>query len=276
MANNDGEITLKTSKSGSRTVATITASRVRKLNSLNTRLLEQLAALINDAIHQNEDLGCIVLTGSGDRAFIAGADINEMAKIGSPAKARAFISRVHAVCEAIRNCPVPVIARVNGVAFGAGMEIAACCDIIVANPKAQFSMPEVRIGIPSVVEAAVLPGLIGWNRTRYLLLTGATITARVAQEWGLVAEVAQEGQLDQKVAQLVNIICECGAKSVRIQKQLIKRWEQVSLDVAIKDGIQFFGSAFETEEVKPGPATLTSEPQVMMKHFFDKKSSSKL
>ncbi|OBT71011.1 hypothetical protein VF21_10002 [Pseudogymnoascus sp. 05NY08] len=276
MANNDGEITLQTSKSGSRTVATITVSRVRKLNSLNTRLLEQLAAAINDATHQNEDIGCIVLTGSGDRAFIAGADISEMAKIDSPAKARAFISRVHAVCEAIRNCPVPVIARVNGVAFGAGMEIAACCDIIVASPKAQFSMPEVRIGIPSVVEAAVLPGLIGWNRTRYLLLTGATITARVAQEWGLVAEVAQEGQLDQKVAQLVNTICECGAKAVRIQKQLIKRWEQVSLDVAIKDGIQFFGSAFETEEVKPGTATLTSEPQVMMKHFFDKKSSSKL
>lgn len=276
MANNDGEITSHTSKSGSRTVATITVSRVGKLNSLNSRLLEQLAASINDFSHRNEDLACIVLTGSGDRAFIAGADINEMAKIDSPAKARAFISRVHAVCDAIRNCPVPVIARINGVAFGAGMEIAACCDMIVASPKAQFSMPEVRIGIPSVVEAAVLPGLIGWNRTRYLLLTGATISAKVAQEWGLVTEVAEAGQLDVKVAQLVNMICECGAKAVRIQKQLIKRWEQVPLDVAIKDGIQCFGSAFETAEVKPGTETSPSEPQVMMKDFFRKKSSSKL
>lgn len=276
MAKNDGEITSHTSKSGSRTVATITVSREGKLNSLNSRLLEQLAASINDFSHRNEDLACIVLAGSGDRAFIAGADINEMAKIDSPAKARAFISRVHAVCDAIRNCPVPVIARINGVAFGAGMEIAACCDMIVASPKAQFSMPEVRIGIPSVVEAAVLPGLIGWNRTRYLLLTGATISAKVAQEWGLVTEVAEAGQLDGKVAQLVNMICESGAKAVRIQKQLIKRWEQVPLDVAIKDGIQSFGSAFETAEVKLGTETSPSEPQVMMKDFFRKKSSSKL
>lgn len=275
MANNDGEITFQSSKNGSQTVATITISRVRKLNSLNSQLLEQLAIAINDATYQNEDLACIVLTGSGDRAFIAGADIAEMGKIDTPAKARAFISRVHAVCDAIRNCPVPVIARVNGVAFGAGMEIAACCDMIVASSKAQFSMPEVRIGIPSVVEAAVLPGLIGWNRTRYLLLTGDTISASIAQEWGLVTEVVEDGQLDQKVAQLVNTICECGAKAIRIQKQLIRRWEQVSLDVAIKDGIQYFGSAFEIE-AKPDTKGSMSEPQVMMKHFFHKKSSSKL
>lgn len=102
------------------------------------------------------------------------------------------------------------------------------------------------------------------------------VSKRVAQEWGLVAEVAQDGQLDHKVAQLVNTICECGAKAVRIQKQLIKRWEKVSLHVAIKDGVQFFGNAFETEEVRPGTASLPSEPQVMLKHFFDKKSSSKL
>ena len=119
----------------------------------------------------------VVLTGAGDRAFIGGADLNELGGLCADS-ARLFITRLHYACKAIRECPVPVIGRINGFCLGAGLEVAASCDFRAAAEGARFGMPEVVMGLPSVIEAALLPGLIGWGRTREMLLTGAVYSAR--------------------------------------------------------------------------------------------------
>ena len=126
--------------------------------------------------------------GAGTKAFIGGANIFEMATLDA-AHAEGFITLVHRCCNAVRELPVPVIARVNGYALGAGLEVAAACDLRIASSNAVFGMPEVKVGIPSVVEAALLPGLIGWARTRELLLFGENIDAATALAWGLVEQV---------------------------------------------------------------------------------------
>src|SRR5882724_4681035 len=164
-------------------VATITIDRTEALNALNTAALVVLAETI-EGLATNSALRALVLTGAGSKAFSGGADINEMATLADPSAARAFIKRLHRCCEALRDLPVPTIARINGYAFGGAMEIAAACDVRVAVDTAVFGMPEVRLGIPSVIEAALLPQLIGWGRTRELLLFGENFSAAEALEWG--------------------------------------------------------------------------------------------
>ena len=116
------------------------------------------------------------------------------------AGARRFITLVHRCCAAFRHLPAPVIARIDGYALGAGLELAASCDLRVASENSVFGMPEVAIGIPSVVEAALLPRLVGAGRARRLLLTGETIDAAQALAWGLVDAVAPADRLDDAVA----------------------------------------------------------------------------
>ena len=225
-------------------VRRVTVAHEAKLNCLNSALLEQLA----QAFAVDEGIRAVVLTGEGTRAFIGGADIREMGAIDTPSGARAFITRVHRACAAIRACPVPVIARVQGWCLGAGMEIAAACDLRIAAGAAHFGMPEVRVGIPSVVEAALLPGLIGWGRTRRLLLLGETIDAATAEAWGFCERVVPLDALDAAVEEWVGMLREAGLRAIANQKALIRAWEELSLSEAVAAGIPAFASAFETDE----------------------------
>ncbi len=167
-------------------VAVVTVDNRSRLNCLSTPLIvglsEAFARLGEDAA-----LRAVVLTGAGDRAFIGGADLNELGAL-EPESARLFITRLHQACRAIRDCPVPVIGRIGGFCLGAGLELAASCDFRAAADGAKLGMPEVQMGIPSVIEAALLPGLIGWGKTREMLITGALFSAAEAQAMGLVAE----------------------------------------------------------------------------------------
>lgn len=169
-------------------VAHATINNAGHLNAMNSALMQAfvdaMARLATD-----ERLRAVVLTGAGRKAFIVGADINEMAAIESAAQATAFITCLHRCCQAIRDLPVPVIARIQGYTFGGGLELAAACDVRIASEGAIFGMPEVKLGMPSVIEAALLPMLIGWGRTRELLLLGETFTAAEAHVWGLVEHV---------------------------------------------------------------------------------------
>ena len=235
--------------------ARITVANDRKLNTLGSALLVALAeafAAVPDTAR------AVVLTGEGARAFIGGADITEMAKVETPAQGQAFIERVHAACAAIRACPVPVIARINGWCLGAGLEIAAACDLRIALPTAQFGMPEVRVGIPSVVEAALLPGLIGWGRTRRLLLLGETIGAAEMERWGFLERVAED--LDAACAEWCALIAHAGPVAIRNQKALIRAWEDLPLSQAIAAGIPAFAASWETDE-----------PRAMMAAFVQRK-----
>lgn len=230
-----------------RGVATIVIDRAAKLNALDSEILDALAETV-EAVGGDTGVRVLVLRGAGERAFVGGADIPEMAALAGPQPARAFITRVHRACDALRRAPVPVVARIAGHCLGAGLEIAASCDLRVADRTARFGMPEVRIGMPSVVEAALLPRLIGWGRANRLLLTGETIGADQALAWGLVEEVAEPGALDAAVARLAEAIIEAGPEAVRLQKELITEWERLPLAEAVQRGIDCFERAWRGDE----------------------------
>jgi len=228
-------------------VAFVTLDNASKLNVLNTPLMEGFAAAMARLAAQ-DDLRAVVLSGAGDRAFVGGADVNEMARLETPAAARAFILRVHGCCAVVRDCPVPVIARIGGWTLGAGLELAAACDLRVAVDTARFGMPEVKLGIPSVVEAALLPGLVGWGRTREMLLLGETFDAAAALAMGLIDAAVPAPLLDAAVEARLAALLANGPRAVRIQKALIRRWEDLPLKDAVAAGVDAFAAAFETDE----------------------------
>jgi enoyl-CoA hydratase len=253
-----GRMDVRRSRDGR--VAHVAVDHDAKLNTLNPDLMRDFAATFA-ALRSDGDLRAVVLTGAGPRAFIGGADISVMAAVDSEAQGEAFIRLVHGCCRAVRDCPVPVIARVNGWCLGAGLEIAAACDLRIAADIAKFGMPEVRVGIPSVVEAALLPGLIGWGRTRRLLLLAETIGAAEALEWGLVERVVAPGALDGAVEEWIDLLLEAGPHAIRSQKALIRRWEDISITEGIAAGIEAFAASWKTEE-----------PRRMLGGFMERKA----
>lgn len=244
----DGEIsvTLMSRPEGGR-VAWVTIARESKLNTLAPGLMRHFAESLT-YLSVLDDLRAVVLTGAGPKAFVGGADIGAMAGLADGSAAEAFIRLVHGCCAVVRDCPVPVLARINGWTLGAGLELAAACDLRLAAATARFGMPEVRVGIPSVVEAALLPGLIGWGRTKRLLLLGETIDAAEAERWGLVERVVAPDRLDAAVEEWLGHLCAAGPTAIRAQKALIRRWESLNLADAIAAGIPAFAEAWETDE----------------------------
>jgi enoyl-CoA hydratase len=164
-------------------------------------------------------------------------------------------------CKAIRDCPVPVIGRINGFCLGAGLELAACCDMRAAAEGARLGMPEVHMGLPSVIEAALLPGLIGWGRTREMLLTGVLYSAREALDMGLVQKVAPLPELDAAIEPWIEGLLRATPEAVRSQKALMARWERASIDEGIYAGIDALSVAYKT-----------GEPQAAIGAFLRRKS----
>lgn len=240
-----GRIDLRRTHGGR--IAHVAVDHDAKLNTLNPALMIDFAAAFA-ALGAEDALRAVVLTGAGPRAFIGGADIAVMAGITDAAGGEAFIRLVHGCCRAVRDCPVPVVARVNGWCLGAGLEVAAACDLRIACEGAKFGMPEVRVGIPSVVEAALLPGLIGWGRTRRLLLLGETIDARDALDWGLVERVVPDAALDDALGEWIDLLLAAGPEAIRAQKALIRRWEDLPLSDAVAAGIGAFAASWRTDE----------------------------
>jgi enoyl-CoA hydratase len=227
-------------------VATISINNPARLNSLSSEVMDAFIAAVR-ALANDPALRCLILTGTSERSFIGGANLLELETL-QPDTARAFLTRVHTMCQVVRDLPVPVIARVNGFCLGAGLELMAACDMHVASDNAIFGMPEVKIGVPSVVEAALLPQLIGWGRTKVLLYTGDNIDAATALDWGLVERVVPIAQLDAAVEEWVASIVESGSRAIRLQKELIREWEAMPVGDAIQAGIRMMGRAYETDE----------------------------
>jgi len=228
-------------------IAVVTLDNARRLNVMNAALMDAFVDTVS-ALAENESLRAVVLTGAGDRAFVGGADVDEMAALTSPDAARAFILKVHACCQAVRDLPVPVIARINGYCLGAGLELAAACDLRVASLGSTFGMPEVKLGIPSVVEAALLPALVGWGRARQMLLLGETFGAAEARAWRLIEEACPAAEIDAVVERWLAALMTSTPKAVRLQKALIRRWEDLPLSQAVAAGVEAFADAFRTDE----------------------------
>ncbi|HRO58172.1 MAG TPA: enoyl-CoA hydratase [Burkholderiaceae bacterium] len=229
-----------------RGIATLTLREAGSHNVLSTPVMLDLLQAMQ-VLDQCEDLRVLVLRGSGDKAFVAGADIREMRELNE-ASARVFIDRLRQVCESMRTLPVPVIARIPGWALGGGLELAAACDLRVASNRAQFGMPEIKVGIPSIIHAALLPRLLGTARARWLLLVGDNIDAAQALDWGLVDAVVPQERLDDEVQRLAAQLAGYGPQALRQQKRLLCEWERQPLDEAILQGVDEFAAAYRTGE----------------------------
>jgi enoyl-CoA hydratase/carnithine racemase len=228
-------------------VAHVVFDNARRLNVLNPPALLDLTEAFQSLAREN-DLSVVVFSGAGGRAFIGGADINHMVTMKTSEDGRAFLTQIHKLCQAIRDCPIPVICRLEGYTLGAGLEVAAACDMRIAADNAHFGMPEVNVGVPSVVEAALLPRLIGWGRTSRLLLTAETIDASKAEAWGLVEEVVPLAELDKAIERCVHAVVEAAPLAVRAQKRLMRRWERLPLDEAVQAGIDAMAQSVTTGE----------------------------
>jgi enoyl-CoA hydratase len=251
MASSVHKVDISWDRRSSGAVAHVVFDNARRLNVLNPPALLDLTEAFR-SLAREDDLRVVVLSGAGGRAFIGGADINHMAAMRKAEDGRAFITLVHKLCQSIRDCPVPVICRLEGYTLGAGLEVAAACDMRIAADDAHFGMPEVKVGVPSVVEAALLPRLIGWGRTSWMLLTAENIGAAKAEAWGLVEEVVPASKIAEAVERCVHSIVEGTPLAVRAQKRLMRRWERLSLDEAVQAGIDAFAqSVSDGEHIAP-------------------------
>lgn len=210
--------------------------RPEKANALDSARLEKLRADFA-ALRDDPDVRVVVLAGKG-KTFCGGADVAELNALTAQT-AGAFVEKIHQVCAAIRELPVPVVAQLHGAVIGAGLEIAAACDLRVAAEGTKFSMPEVRLGIPSVVEAALLPRLMGSGRAAWLVLTGEAIDARRALEWGLVEEIAPSADA------LVERLLAADKEALRMQKQLIQLWDEAALATSVAASIERFAHSYQ-------------------------------
>src|SRR3954464_3543155 len=201
----------------------------------------------------------VILAGQSEKSMIGGADIKEMAKLDQ-SSAEAFITRLRDLCEAVRQFPAPVIARMPGWCLGGGLEVAAACDFRIAAHDAHFGMPEVRVGIPSVNHAPLPARPIGWARAGWLVMTAESIDAPTALAWGLVDKVAPEGGLDAAIEHTVKALLECGPEALRSQKALLRQWEELPLTESVNLSVKVFGESF-----------LTDEPTRLMGAFVNRK-----
>lgn len=228
------------------TIALVTVDNRAKLNTLDRALMIDFIEKV-EALATREDLRALVLTGAGDKAFVGGASIPEMAALTRDS-AEGFITLVHRTCDCLRRLPVPVIAAIDGYALGAGLEVAVSCDLRVATARAKFGMPEVKVGLPSVVEAALIPRLVGFGRARELLMLGEIIDAATALRWGLIERMVEPEALASEVESMLAALLSAGARAVRAQKTLMQHWENHSVDAGVSAGIDAFVRAYETDE----------------------------
>jgi enoyl-CoA hydratase/carnithine racemase len=240
-------------------VARLTLERP-PLNVLSPDLIDALGGAFRE-LGADTSLRVAVLAGSG-RAFSAGVDVAAMRDLDPPG-ARAFIGRLRATIRALEEVPVPTIARLHGHVLGGALELVLACDLRIAAVSCRLGMPEITVGIPSVIQAALLPGLIGWGRTAELLLGGQPIDAREAERWGLVNRAVEEPALDGEVEAWVDRLRALPPDAVRQQKALLARWRRVDLDTAVALSTDVFARAYATDE-----------PRRAMQAFFDRRRES--
>ena len=232
-------------------VATITMNRPQALNAFNSEQLDRLLSVVRD-VAGNVTVRAAILTGAGERAFAAGADIKEMVALDA-AQGLAFGRRGHAVANALEAMPQPVIAAVNGFAFGGGCELALACDIRLASENARFAQPEVSLGIPPGWGGSQrLPRLVGPGLASELILTGRHVHADEALRIGLVNAVHPLEQLLPAAQELARSIARNSPRAVRSAKALMKLAYEGSPGAGLDAEARAFGAAFESADQREG------------------------
>ena len=233
-------------------VATITIDRQKALNALNSQVLDELSETL-DAVDLNV-VRAIILTGAGEKSFVAGADIGEMSTL-TKAEGEAFGKKGNDVFRRLETFPVPVIAAVNGFALGGGCEIAMSCDIRICSENAVFGQPEVGLGItPGFGGTQRLARIISVGKAKEMIYSARNIKADEAYRIGLVNNVYPLEELSPAAKKLASIIAANAPIAVRNCKKAINDGLQVDMDAAIVVEEKLFGDCFETEDQKAGMA----------------------
>lgn len=231
-------------------VATITINRPKALNALNSQVLEELDAAL-DAIDLNT-VRCVILTGAGEKSFVAGADIGEMSTL-TKAEGEAFGKKGNDVFRKLETLPVPVIAAVNGFALGGGCEISMSCDIRICSENAMFGQPEVGLGItPGFGGTQRLARTVGVGMAKQLIYTARNIKAEEAYRIGLVNAVYPQEELMEQAKKMASTIAKNAPIAVRNCKKAINDGLQTDIDQALVIEEKLFGDCFETEDQKAG------------------------
>ncbi len=240
-------------------IVALTISAPKSLNALNSTILGEL----DDALSSLPDnTRALIITGEGDKSFVAGADISEMATL-SEVDGTAFGKRGASVFRKIETLPIPVIAAVNGFALGGGCEIAMACDIRICSNNARFGQPEVGLGIiPGFSGTYRLAKLVGMGMAKQLIFTGRNIKADEALRIGLVNAVYEPADLMPAAMQIAESICKNAPIAVAYAKQCINAEYDLPADEAIAYENQFFGKCFSTEDQKSGMQAFLNKSKV--------------
>jgi enoyl-CoA hydratase len=245
---NGEEVVLK--KEG--TVAYIMINREKALNALNHRVMTRLDQIFSELEDDGEVL-VIVITGAGQKAFVAGADVKEIKEAGD--KRTEVIRKGQEIFSKIRNSSKVVIAAINGFALGGGCELAMACDIRIASENAKLGFPETKLGLmPGYGGTQLLPRLIGIGRAKYVILTGEMITAAEAYQFGLVEKVCSSETMMDEVSKLAKKIASNGPFAVKACKRAINGGIELSLDDALKLELEEYDKVAHSKDVEEGMA----------------------
>ncbi|MFK7942863.1 MAG: enoyl-CoA hydratase-related protein [Paracoccaceae bacterium] len=237
-----GTVTLRYETSVRGTIAHLEIDHPRRRNAIGPAVIAGLTARCAEIMAQ-DDVRLVTLRGQGG-IFAAGANVKVMATLDA-AGARHFITSLGQAIHALRTLPVPVIAILQGHCVGAAMELAAACDMRIADHSLVASMPEVRVGIPSVIQANLLPRLIGWGKTSELLFTGRDVCAAEALEIGFIERLTETNELHQTAQNWIDQILACEPVAIRAQKQVMLGWN-ADASVGHEASIDAFAACFET------------------------------
>lgn len=232
-------------------IGTLTIDRQQALNALNQQVLEELSATL-DAVAADSEVRVLIITGAGEKAFVAGADIEHMQPM-SVFEARQWALLGQRVFAKIENLPQPVIAAINGYALGGGCELALACDIRIASDRAKIGQPEVTLGIPTGFAGSQrLPRLVGPSRAKQIIFTGDMIDAATAERIGLVNAVYPSAELMDKARELAGRIASRGQVAVRLAKCAVNRAMDADMTTGSLYEAEVFGQSFATTDQKEG------------------------
>ena len=230
---------------------------------LNLMGLELFQSLIDglDEVAAHANVTTVVLRGAGERAFSAGVDLREMRDL-TPQTAEEFIRTLHRAIRKVLTLPMPVIAAITGPCLGGALELVLACDIRIASEDAIFGLPEVLVGLPSVIEASLLPKTIGLGRARRLIMTGDSVTSQEALDMGLVDRVVSKEAVDQAALEATEKFRNISPKVMASQKDIMVKWLEMGDEQAAEYSIKAFALGFTT-----------GHPQEAITAFLEKRES---
>jgi enoyl-CoA hydratase len=244
-------------------LAVLTVNRPNALNALNGETLSELAQ-VTDIVAENAEISVLIITGGGDRAFVAGADISELAQLEGVFAGREMALAGQDVMHGIATLPIPTIAAINGYALGGGLELALACDVRVASSKARLGLPEVTLGLlPGFGGTQRLSRLIGSGRALDLMLTARQVTAEEALGMGLVNYVADNAL--ERARELAELMLKNAPIALSLVKEAVRRGLDTTLELGLEVEADMFGMTVATQDFKEGTSAFLAKRKASFK-----------